>query len=540
MNLLLHHFRKDLRYARWMILFTFVLAAGAFWFPSVPLEERSEQIKWLSFSRYGSWLMALLTAGHLVQLDAPLRESGFMRTRPAPRAKVFQSKMLAVFVLIVPLAMTECIMLVLLDLKPDVTTLILVFAENLLALAMICAAGMALAIRSETSARFYVSVVGCIGIGVIGWHTFKLGETLYIQKKDDDWSYTLEYLKSSRVLMAQVVALIGSVISIGFFVHSGRCETITKSLVITAVCSLATEFFWPLNFVEVFAPPHREAPKNEWPDTSKLKFEFEAHRQWNSIIACIRRDAFNDDTVQPIFGNGRLTGLTEGWRHSFDNSHKSVLTLSNGKALSSSREARGVLLMAILPTLGIPSPQEVFDKHISAFQLAEFKLQDAAGAMTGAHLNGTMDIPLKRPVILARMPFRQGNFMQLGDQRIELTKVRTDLDEFEYNIVQQRPLIKLRGSWFNHDGGNIEFIVIHAARKEFLYQGGTYSRYENTGHYGIVTRVESKSIWTTGNNTKPIPPDWTDGAELLVIGNENGGSFSQSFEFENINLSNEP
>ena len=76
MNLLLHHLRKDLRFARWLILITLVLAAGVLWFPCVPLEERTEPIKWLYLSRYGIWLLTLLTAGHLIQLDAPLRESG--------------------------------------------------------------------------------------------------------------------------------------------------------------------------------------------------------------------------------------------------------------------------------------------------------------------------------------------------------------------------------------------------------------------------------------------------------------------------------
>ena len=146
MNLLLHHLRKDLRFARWMILITF-LAAGILWFPNIQLEERVEQIKWLWVARLGGWLVALLAAGHLIQLDAPLRESGFMRTRPAPRTTVILSKMIAVFILIAPLSMVECLHLMLLDLKPGATILILVFAENLLMLAMICSIGMALAIR---------------------------------------------------------------------------------------------------------------------------------------------------------------------------------------------------------------------------------------------------------------------------------------------------------------------------------------------------------------------------------------------------------
>lgn len=539
MNLLLHHFRKDLRFARWLILITLVLAAGVLWFPIVPLEERTEQIKWLYLSRYGIWLLVLLTAGHLIQLDAPLRESGFMRTRPAPRSTVLLSKMIAVLALLVPLAMIECLLFVLLDLKPGATTLILVFVENLLTLAVVSSIGMALAIRQESAARFNASVVVCIGIGVIGWLTFKWGQSTYFLTVKPEWSRTLEYLKTSRLLMAQIVALTGAVIGIVIFIRSGRRETITRSLAITALCALTSLFFWPLNFVKAFAPPHRVAPRNEWPDQAKLKFAFEADRNDQSIITFNGDGGYNDVTYRPIYGNGRLTGLTDGWRPAFDTSYESELTLSNGRTLSSHREAWARLgAQVIVPMLGIPGPYGTDDKQSSGFQLAEFKLQDAVGAMTGAHLKGTMKIPIKRPVILARMPFRQRTSIQLGNQRIDLAKIETNLDEISYTIVQQRPLINLRGAWHS-DGGVVDFIVIHEGRKEFLYKGSASSRNTTSGHYAIELKDFTEPIWRQDFKKDPIPPDWTDGAELLVIGDENGGSFSQSFDFPNINLSNE-
>ena len=540
MNLLLHHLRKDLRHSRWLILITLLVSAGILWFPSVPLEARVEQINWLSLARYGSWLLALLTAGHLIQLDAPLRESGYLRTRPAPRATVLLSKMIAVFFLIVPLAMVECLFLVLLDLKPGVTTLILVFTENLLMLAMICSVGMALSIRQESAARFNASVVAWIGVGVIGWIAFTWCKSAYSRTEKPEWSYTIEYLETSRLLMAQVVALIGAVTGIVLFVSSGHRDTITKSLAITALCALATLFFWPLNFVKAFAPSDREAPKNEWPDQAKLKFAFEENRNFKSIITYHGDGGYNDVTYRPIDGNARLTGLTDGWQPLSQTSYESELTLSNGKILSSRREAWASLgSRVIIPTLGIPSPYGNNEEQSSSFQLAEFKLQDAVGAMTGAHLKGTMEIPLKRPVILARIPFRQGASIQLGNQRIDLTKVETSLDEINFTIIQQKPLINLRGAWFNHDGGVVDFLVIHPGRKEFLYEGGGSNRRDTSGHYAIETKELTQPIWQADFRKHPIPPDWTDGAELLIVGDENGGSFSQAFDFPNIKLSNE-
>ena len=539
MNLLLHHLRKDLRFARWMILITLVLAAGVLWFPSVPLEERTEPIKWLYLSRYGIWLLVLLTAGHLIQLDAPLCESGFMRTRPAPRSTVLLSKMIAVLILIVPLAMIECLLLVLLDLKPGASDLFLVFSENLLMLAMIGSVSMALAIREQSAAKFNASVVGWIGVGVIGWIAFTWCKSAYSRTEKPEWSYTLEYLKISRLLMAQIVSLTGALVGIVLFARSGRRETITRSLAITALCALASLFFWPLNFVKAFAPPHRAAPRNEWPDQAKLKFAFEADRNYQSIITFNGDGGYNDVTYRPIYGNGRLTGLTDGWRPSFDTSYESELTLSNGRTLSSHREAWARLgPQVIVPMLGIPGPYGTDDKQSSGFELAEFKLQDAVGAMTGAHLKGTMKIPLKRPVVLARIPFRQGASIQLGNQRIDLAKIETHPDEITYTIVQQKPLIHLRGAWHG-DGEVVDFIVIHAGRKEFLYKGSASSRNTTSGHYAIELKDFTEPIWRQDFNKHPIPPDWIAGAELLVIGDENGGSFSQSFDFPNIKLSNE-
>ena len=540
MNLLLHHLRKDLRFARWMMLAALFVSAVILWFPNVPLAERTRQIQWLWLARYGGWLLAFLTAGHLIQLDAPLREGAFFRTRPVPLATLIPPKCLVVLILIVPMAMIECLMLLLMGLRPGATELLLVFAENLLVLAAVAAIGMAMALREDSARKFNASVVGWGGILLIGWIAFAWFQSSHQRSEKPEWSYTLEYLKTSRLLMAQVVALTGAVVGIALFARSGRRETISKSLAITALCALATLFCWPLNFVKAFAPPHREAPRNEWPDQTKLKFAFEADRNYQSIITFNGDGGYNDVTYRPIYGNGRLTGLTDGWRPSFDTSYESELKLSNGKTLSSHREAWARLgPQVIIPMLGIPGPYGTDDKQSTGFQLAEFKLQDAVGAMTGAHLKGTMQIPLKRPVILARMPFRQGASIQLGNQRIDLTKVETNLDEITYTIVQQKPLINLRGAWFNQDGGVVDFIVIHAARKEFLYKGSASTGNNTSDHYAIELMDFTEPVWHSDYGKHPIPPDWIAGAELLIIGDENGGSFSQSFDFPNIKLSND-
>ena len=542
MNQVLHFFRKDLRLSRWPLLFLVIEALGIMlWYSMLPLEKRMDQIVVLPLWRYTIWAACFIYIGGLTQRDAPFREGAFFRTRPVALSTVLRSKCLSALIFIVLFAMIESLSLFMLGLKLSALDFLLIFAEEILVLSALGAVSMAMAIRQETVSKYFSSVALWGGILFLAWIAFTWGENSYLkQQEKPEWSYTLEYLKTSRLLMAQVVTLTGAVIGILLFIRSGRRETITQSLAITAFSAVATWCFWPLNFVKAFAPPHREAPKNEWPDLAKLKFAFEEDRNYRSIITYHGDISYNDVTYRPIYGNARLTGLTDGWRPTFDTSYKSKLTLSNGKTISSHREEWARLgSRAIIPTLGIPNPYNTDDKQSSGFQLAEFKLQDAESAMTGAHLKGTMEIPLKRPVILARIPFRQGASIQLGNQRIELTKVETSLDDINFTIIQQKPLINLRGDGFNHDGGVVDFLVIHPGRKEFLYEGGGPNRRDTSGHYAIETKEFTQPIWQADFRKHPIPPDWTDGAELLIVGDENGGSFSQAFDFPNIKLSNE-
>ncbi len=538
MNLLLHHFRKDFRLILPSLLnLPLIIIGFSLYFSMLPMEVRASKIAMMPMLKLGIWVGCFLAIGGLIQRDAPFREGAFFRTRPVTRSTLLKSTGLVALSLILLIALIETLSLLLFGVKPGASDLVLIFTEKLLLLSALGAISMAMAIRDESWGKYFSSVAAWGGIILIGWIAFKWCKITFFLTEKPEWSSPLEYLKTSRLLTAQVVALTGSVIGIMLFVHSGRRETITKSLAITALCALATLFFWPLNFVKAFASPHREAPRSEWPDQGKLKFTFEEDRNWKSIVSSSNSGSYNQVAYKSIGGNGRITGLTDGWRPSLDTSYQSLLTLSNGKTLSSRREARETLgARAIIPTLEIPSPFESDDRQNSSFQLAEFKLQDATGAMTGAHLKGTMEIPFKRPVILARMPFRQGSSIQLGNQRIDLTNVETNLDEITYTIVQQRPLVQLRGAWFDHNGGVVDFIVIHAGLKQFLYRGKSSSRSLTAGHYASELKDFTEPIWKPDFNKRPIPPDWTDGAELLVIGDENGGSLSQAFDFPNINL----
>ena len=544
MNLLLHHLRKDLRCVRWAILYTWLLSASVLWFPFVPLEERCEQLKWLWLSRYSSWFMLCLIVGRLIQLDAPLREGAFIRTRPAFLSDMIRSKCLVILMLIVPMALFECLMLLLIGLRPGAMEMLLVFAENLLVLAATAAIGMAMALRVDSAGKFNGSVVAWGGILFIGWIAFTWFKSSYERSGKPEWSYTLEYLKISRLLMIQVVALIGAVIGIVIFIRSNRRETLTKALAITALCAIAALLFWPLNFVKTFAPPAREAPQSEWPDQSKLKFTFE--KKWvggnnnkKSVLYCAD-GGYDNVLYRRIDAYGSLMGLTGDWEAAYDSSYQSLLTLSNGKSFSKSHKAwTGLSRQSILPQLGIPIPYTIVGKQIRQFALTEFKLEDAAGALTGAKLNGTMQIHLKRPVILARMPLRKGTSTVVDGHHITINDVANSGDEVHFNFVTQTHMVQLQGGWQTLSTDRFNYAVIHAARKEFLDHPGVGGSNLRSGHYSVRNERITGNLLDIHRKEKPIPPDWLDGAELLITGDENGGSFSQSFDFPNINLSNE-
>lgn len=541
MNLLFHHLRKDLRFARWLILATLFVSAAILWFPTVPLEERRDQMIWLAVARYGGWLLAFLTAGHLIQMDAPLREGGYLRTRPASRSTVIQSKMVAVLILIVPLAAIECLLILLLGLKPGATNLLLIFAENLLALAMICSVGMAMAIRKESAAKFNASVVLWIGIAVIGWLAFIWGRNAYFQTGKTDWGYALEYLKTSRLLMAQVVSLMGLMIGIALFACGGRSETVNRSLAITAVCALAALFLWPLNFVETFAPPAREAPRSEWLETSNLKVVYEEQpygRDGKSIFR-FSDGVHNDTRYRRVDALGRISGPLDGWEAAHQNSYQSTLKLTNGKSIFKSSQAwAGLSWHSILPQLEIPSHYSKDEKQIRQFELTEFELEKAVGAMTGAHLRGTTRIHLKRPVILARIPLRKGASQMIDGRRITITNVVNSSDEVTINFVIETELVHLRGGWQKIWVNRFEHVIIHPQRREYLNTAGSGGSNLRSWHYSVQDQQMTARL-EVEHRPVPIPEDWIDGAELLVIGNENGGSFSQTFDFPNINLSHE-
>ena len=544
MNLLLHHFRKDLRHTCWWMLLTLSVPAGILWFPTVPVQERAEQMKWLPLFRYGGWFLLFLTTGRLVQLDAPVRDTAFFRTRPMPLSTVLLSKCLTVLSLIIPMALIECLMLLLTGLKPAATDLLLVFIEEMLVLSVISGVTMAVAARKESAGKYHSSVAAWAMTLMIGWIVYMNFDRWLMRNEKPDWSYTLEYLKISRLLATQFIGAAGMLIGMAWFVRSRRHETISKSLVLTGLAATAAWFFWPVNFVKALAPSEATAPANEWPDQTKLEFSFGERpgRPNRKSRFTFGDGGYNDTYYRRVQAYTQLKGLPEGW-YAYPNSYESELILSNHRVVSSHSESwAGLSQTIILPRVGIAPPYQ-YDNQLSEVDLAEFRLLDAADAMTGAKIKGTIHVPLKRRVILARVPLRKGVSTRVGNRHFRITQVERNDNKISYNLVTETTRVQLRGGWNSEPYRRVETLVINATKHEYLKSGNGASSADSTAHYSLQNQEFSDSViwrdpqkqWDAGL----VPEDWLDDAELLIIGDEYGGTFSHGFDFSDIHLSNE-
>lgn len=535
MNVVLHFFRKDLRFARWAILSTWFVAASALWFPTVPLEERAEQIIWLYLSRYGSWLLLCLAAGHLILLDAPFREGAFIRTRPALLSDMLRSKCLIVLLLILPMALFECLMLLLMGLRPGVLELTLAFAENLLILAAIAAVGMAMALRQESARQFNSSIVAWGGVLLIGLIAFNWCNGAYFQTEKPEWSHDLEYLKTSRLLVARIMALAGAVAGIALFTRSRRRKTISAALALTALCAIASLFFWPLNFVKTCVPARREAPKSEWPDQSKLNVTI--NPTWHSQSRFIKYiGGYNGVRHQSINSYYGIKGLSPDWFPAAANGYRSEIVLADGRIIKRKRNAWGqVFPDAILHQLKMKPYYPATREREWQAELSEFKLESRAGSLSGAGLRGELLLPLYRAVILARAPFREGLSIRIPNRRIQIPEIGIVGDELHCTILEESSSSSSCGGVTRLSEDGIAFLIMRQDRGEFVQSNGSGRRNLAAGHY-FLRRKDFQGVIYPPDKKNTVTAEWLAGAEILIISQEYGGILTQPFDFSDVNL----
>ena len=210
MNLLLHHVRKDLRHSRWLIALTWLAAVGILWLPATPVEMRHKTFEWLPAIRYGSWALLFLTIGRIVQLDAPLRDTAFLRSRPVSSNEWLVSKLLSSGIVILPMALITAAMILLAGLQPEFIDLLLIFLEEMLSLGVVAALAMTLSARSRTYSQFFANMMCIALIAFVAVIVLVNAAQWLTRDTKPAWSYDNEYLKLSRLLVTQIIAAVPS------------------------------------------------------------------------------------------------------------------------------------------------------------------------------------------------------------------------------------------------------------------------------------------------------------------------------------------
>ena len=400
---------------------------------------------------------------------------------------------------------------------------------------------MALAVREKSFGKWLASALLWGGALVVAGITAIWLQKLHQRSGKQVFSYATEYLESSRLIMSQFVILAGASIGIIRFIRSRHEQTILQALGITAVCAAAAWFFWPVNFVNSFVLERRTAPKTEWPNQSHLKFTAEVQKNGRDKESPLTfgDGEWNDLTYRSIRGSYSMRGLPDGWQCGH-NAYESEVKLENGKILPSRQHAWAPINMKwILPELGIDAGFGKIKRRLFSIDYAEFNLADATGAMEEASVKGQLQIPLKRPVLLARVPFKTGVSTLVASRRIDITKIESSEDRIDFSILAQTSIDVLRGGWQKIWTDRLEYFVINAARGEFLEQQSGGQSNPVSGHYALQYENASCGIYPRFK-PKPIPPDWLDGAELLIVSEEYGGTISESFDFSNVTLRQGP
>lgn len=548
MNLLFHHVRKDLRHSCWSIALTWLAAAGIFWLPAAQVEKRAEVMQWLPFFRYGSWVLLFLTVARIVQLDAPLRDTAFLRSRPVSSGTWLVSKLASGVVILLPIALFQVVALPLAGLRLDFTDSLLLFFEEALVLSVVAALALALSTRMETYPRFIGLTLGIAFAGFIVLVSYLVFDRWLTRGIKPEWGYDIEYLKLSRLLITQFIAVAGLVAGCRVCLRARHRERLGLVISGTALIAALAWFYWPMNFVKTFTRAEAEAPSAEWPDLSRLKFSFEERKQWSREKAgpvparfTFGDGGYNGTIYRDINGHTRLDGLPDEW-FAYPNSIDAQLVFSNGKTLASRYTAwAGLSETMALPLVGIPLPWDKASNPLSGVALAKFPVPEAANAMTGAKLKGEIHIPIKRPVILARLPLRDGVSARVGNRRIWITDVERLDKKIHYKLAIETPRIGLRGGWYSEPHRRIEFLAVNVGKREYLTQGSNSGFGDSSAHYALEGHDISQTIWHDPKKKWDgglIPGDWLDGAELLVVGDEYGGTLSQSFSFSDVTLSN--
>ena len=138
-------------------------------------------------------------------------------------------------------------------------------------------------------------------------------------------------------------------------------------------------------------------------------------------------------------------------------------------------------------------------------------------------------------MIIADLPLIPGASATFHRERVTIKSVTWSADEADIDITEEAARLTLRGG---QPWESVEYYVVNPQKHEFLHwrsKGGGSAGYAN---YWASSEHLSMFLEGRFGTGVELPPDWRDGARLLVAGVEFGGEIHAPFHLDSLDLGN--
>ena len=318
---------------------------------------------------------------------------------------------------------------------------------------------------------------------------------------------------------------------------SGRRALIAPLAAGAAVC-VALGFWWPVNFISWLADYHHIAPRAEWPDPSRLTFHFHKPPGIGNTMPSYAGGSYDGVSCQTVNDYYRVDGLLGLWSAGL-NGWNAVIHLSNGRELRSTGDPIfDVFAYPAERLLGV-NRKENSDEGTWNATVAVYKDLAVGNFHENAKLDGTMRIPLTRPIILGDMPLRDGASVTWRRQRLTIKSVAWSAEEVQVGLIGEAVHLTLRAG---EEWERTRLFIVNPLKHECLdYERSGGSYYPGYANYCVSTQSITRSFFPglRRGETINIPEDWKKDARLYVVGVESGGEFDTPYHYPSLDLGND-
>ncbi len=509
-------FRKDARSVRWWIALTWLLAAV----PINPVPPRfgSEEAPH-DWEASLCWLLALMSAVRLAQMDDPCSAKGFMRTRPAsPWQQVFAKCAVLAIGFIAPIALRHAV---------NLTSFRLGLGWD----DYVRAVG--LAAPFVAAAVFIAFLVGLVAprIGYLVAVSMLLLFALLAFRHDLTYVIQAIQLVDSTVISdsanamiqreliaGQTLAALAAVVAAGIYASSRSWRQLAVAVAGSVVVALVAIFLWP-HPVAGTADWDRTAPRSEWPDASgvvlnwdpasppggkvasKLPVFLDSYYQnqnlvWdgdNGHVDSWPWDKWPLNMLSDWYGQkyiawgGTVTGLSPSW-YACPVAFDGQLTLADGRQFHSQGDWLGHTY-AVWPwpsqsagELG-PNPagvggsvpglwwsgtsEDVEEPNFARVmaKLYNYAVDDIGLATGDAKVSGQVTLEFRRPVLLGSLPLKVGATFTANRKRFTIVQADFRGQHLDVFFTGLEAMIPLRGG---HHAHSLQAVLYNPVRHQTL------------------------------------------------------------------------